>query len=155
MEIYTIQRPSLSLAAACAPSATWLHSTASAVIAAPQSAQASRVDQVQIQAGRAFGTDVLDITPGDVPMFKGGSSLGNFFTGTRIEAGKYINGRTFVGLQEQGGQPGASIEHRTADGWRFNASIAPRIILREPTLTQQPYRTTRSFGGFIIREWRF
>ena len=26
MEIYTIQRPSLSLAAACAPSATWLHS---------------------------------------------------------------------------------------------------------------------------------
>jgi translocation and assembly module TamB len=113
------------------------------------------VDQVEIQAGRAFGTDVLDITPGDVPVFKGGNSLGNFFTGTRIEAGKYINGRTFVGLQEQGGQPGASIEHRTADGWRFNASIAPRIILREPTLTAQPYRTTRSYGGFIIREWRF
>jgi translocation and assembly module TamB len=113
------------------------------------------VDQIELQAGRAFGTDVLDITPGDVPVFKGGSRLGNFFSGTRIEAGKYINGRTFVGLQEQGGQPGASIEHRTADGWRFNASIAPRIILREPTLTQQPYRATRSYGGFIIREWRF
>jgi translocation and assembly module TamB len=113
------------------------------------------IDQVELQAGRAFGTDVLDITPGDVPVFKGGSSIGNFFAQTRIEAGKYINGRTFIGLQEQGGQPGASIEHRTADGWRFNASMAPRIILREPTLTAQPYRTTRSFGGFIIREWRF
>ena len=115
------------------------------------------VDQVELQAGRAFGTDVLDITPGDVPVFKSSSSFTTFFTGTRIEAGKYINGRTFVGVQEQGGQPGASIEHRTADGWRFNASIEPRILLRAPTLslTSQPYRSTRSFGGFIIREWRF
>ena len=115
------------------------------------------VDQVEIQAGRAFGTDVLDITPGDVPVFKGGNGVANFFTQTRIEAGKYINGRTFVGLQEQGGQPGASIEHRTADGWRFNASVAPRILLRAPnfSLTQQPYTSTRSYGGFIIREWRF
>jgi translocation and assembly module TamB len=115
------------------------------------------VDQVELQAGRAFGTDVLDITPGDVPVFKSGSSIGSFFTQTRIEAGKYINGRTFVGAQEQGGQPGLSIEHRTVDGWRFNASMAPRILLRQPTvsLTGQPYTTTRSFGGFIIREWRF
>jgi len=115
------------------------------------------VDQLEMQAGRAFGTDVLDITPGDVPVFKGGSSIGNFFTQTRIEAGKYINGRTFVGLQEQGGQPGASIEHRTVDGWRFNASVEPRILLLPPTLslTGQPLRSTRSYGGFIIREWRF
>jgi translocation and assembly module TamB len=115
------------------------------------------VDQVELQAGRAFGTDVLDITPGDVPVFKGSSGVANFFTQTRIEAGKYINGRTFVGVQEQGGQPGASIEHRTADGWRFNASVEPRILLVAPTLSLsgQPYRSTRSYGGFIIREWRF
>jgi hypothetical protein len=50
MEIYTIQRPSLLPAAACAPSASWLPSTASVVNAAPQSAPAPRVHQVQIQA---------------------------------------------------------------------------------------------------------
>jgi translocation and assembly module TamB len=113
------------------------------------------VDQVELQAGRAFGTDVLDITPGDVPLFRGGNPIGNFFTQTRIEAGKYINGRTFLSVQEQAAQPGFSIEHRTADGWHFNASMLPRIILREPTLRAQPTFTTRSYGGFIVREWRF
>jgi translocation and assembly module TamB len=113
------------------------------------------VDQMEQQAGRAFGTDVLDITPGDIPLFKGTSPIGNFFTQTRIEAGKYVNPRTFVSVQEQAGQPGFSIEHRTADGWHFNASMLPRIILREPTLREQPTFTTRSYGGFIIREWRF
>jgi hypothetical protein len=49
VEIYTIQRPSL-LPAACAPSASWLPSTVSAVNAAPQSAPAPRVYQVQTQA---------------------------------------------------------------------------------------------------------
>jgi len=113
------------------------------------------VDQVEQQAGRKFGTDVLDITPGDVPLFKGTSPLGNFFTQTRIEAGKYVNPRTFVSVQEQAGQPGFSVEHRTADGWRFNGSMLPRIILREPTLREQPTFTTRSYGGFVVREWRF
>jgi len=113
------------------------------------------VDQVELQAGKAFGTDVLDITPGDVPLFKGSSPIGNFFTQTRIEAGKYVNPRTFVSVQEQAGQPGVTIEHRTADGWRFNGSMLPRIILREPTLKEQPTFTTRSYGGFILREWRF
>ena len=48
---YTISQPSLLPVAACAPSASWLPSVASmAVIAAPQSAPAPRVHQVQIQA---------------------------------------------------------------------------------------------------------
>src|SRR6185437_8569052 len=63
------------------------------------------VQQVQMQAGRATGVDVFDITP--------------------------------------------------ADGWRFNATIEPRLVLLEPTLNSQPFRTVRSYGGFIIREWRF
>jgi hypothetical protein len=52
MEIYTIQRPSLLLAAACAPSASWLPSTASAAVPAakPKPAPASQVHQVQTQA---------------------------------------------------------------------------------------------------------
>ena len=113
------------------------------------------VDQVELQAGRAFGTDLLDISPGDVPFFTGGNPVWNFFKQTRIEAGKYINGRTFVSIQEQAAQPGVAIAHRTADGWHFNASMVPRIILREPTLREQPTFTTRSYGGFIVREWRF
>ena len=50
MEIYTTQRPSLLLAAACAQSASWLPSTASAVLTTPRPTPAPRVHQVQIQA---------------------------------------------------------------------------------------------------------
>jgi hypothetical protein len=107
-----------------------------------------------VQAGKALGTDVLDITPGDVPLFTG-SGLASFFTQTKIEAGKYINPRTFVSAQEQAFRPGFGIEHRTADGWHFNASVEPRILLREPTLNSQTWRTVPAIGGFIIREWRF
>jgi hypothetical protein len=27
--------------------------------------------------------------------------------------------------------------------------------LLEPQLNKQPYRTVQTYGGFIIREWRF
>jgi hypothetical protein len=48
---YTISQPSLLPVVACAPSASWLPSVPPvAVIAAPQSAPAPRVHQVQIQA---------------------------------------------------------------------------------------------------------
>ena len=114
------------------------------------------VQQVQMQAGRVTGVDVFDITPADVPTeLVSGRGIGNFFTQTRIEAGKYINPRTFVSVQEQAVNFGGTIEHRTADGWRFNATIEPRLVLLEPTLNSQPFRTVRSYGGFIIREWRF
>jgi hypothetical protein len=112
------------------------------------------VDQLQVQAGKAFGTDVFDITPADVPQVSG-QGVGNFITNTKFEAGKYINSRTYVSAQEQAARLGLRIEHRTADGWRFSASFEPRIVLLEPTLKDQPFRTQRAFGGFIIREWRF
>jgi translocation and assembly module TamB len=113
------------------------------------------VEQLQQQAGRAFGTDVFDITPADVPTEIGGRGIGNFLTQTKIEAGKYVNPRTFLTVQEQAMRPGLAIEHRTADGWQFRATAEPRILLSEPTLNSQPYRTVPSYGGFIIREWRF
>jgi hypothetical protein len=50
MESYTIQRPSLLLAAVCAPSASWLPSTASAAVRAAKPAPDSQVHQVQTQA---------------------------------------------------------------------------------------------------------
>lgn len=116
------------------------------------------VQQVEVQAGRAFNTDYFDITPGDVPTEVGsapGRTIGNFFTETKFEAGKYVNPRTFVSGQEQAGRLGATVEHRTADGWRFNASALPRILLNEPQLNSQPYRTVRAYGGFVLKEWRF
>jgi translocation and assembly module TamB len=113
------------------------------------------VEQIQQQAGRAFGTDVFDITPADVPTEIGGRGIGNFLTQTKVEAGKYVNPRTFLTVQEQAMRPGLAIEHRTADGWQFRASAEPRILLSEPTLNAQPYRTVPAYGGFIIREWRF
>ncbi len=113
------------------------------------------VDQLETEAGRSFGTDVFDITPGDVPAGFNGSTLGNFLTQTRFEAGKYINGRTYVSATEQALRPGLTIDHRTADGWRFDFTIEPRVLLLEPRLDQQPIHTVQSYGGFIIRDWRF
>lgn len=114
------------------------------------------VNEVESEAGRALGTDVLDITPADVPTeLTQAQGLGNFLTQTKVEAGKYINPRTFVTAQEQGGRPGGGIEHRTADGWRFRASFEPRLLLEEPTLSKQPFKPARAYGGLIAREWRF
>ena len=115
------------------------------------------IQQIESEAGRAFGTDVFTIEAADVPseLTSGKGSLNSFFTQTKIEAGKYINPRTFVSAQFQAGMPGLGIDHRTTDGWRFTGTIEPRVLLREPTLIDQPYQVIRSYGGFIIREWRF
>jgi translocation and assembly module TamB len=116
------------------------------------------VDQVQVQASRGLGTDYFNITPADVPTTGATTSgLTDFVRNTRVEAGKYINSRTFVSVQEQAYRPGLAIEHRTANGWRFNASLEPRVLLGVPTLdlTQQLFPTKTSIGGFILREWRF
>ena len=59
MEIYTTQRPSLLLAPACAPSASWLPSTASAVLTTPRPTPAPRVHQVQIQAELAQAQGII------------------------------------------------------------------------------------------------
>jgi len=112
------------------------------------------VDQVQVQAGRAFGTDVFDITPADVPDVSG-QGIGNFLTQTKFEAGKYINPRTFVSGSEVDGRIGLGIEQRTQNGWRFSASFEPRIVLLEPKLNAPQWRTQRTLGGFILRDWKF
>ena len=76
---YTIPQPSLLPIAACAPSASWLPSVASvAVIAAPQSAPAPRVHQVQIQAELAqalvLSGDVFVDDNGSKPRMTDGAS---------------------------------------------------------------------------------
>jgi translocation and assembly module TamB len=114
------------------------------------------VEEIESEAGKALGADVFNITPADVPaeliQLRG---VGNFLTQTRIEAGKYVNPRTFVTAQETGGRLGAGFEHRTADGWRFRASFEPRLLLLEPTLSKQSFNAVRAYGGLVAREWRF
>ncbi len=114
------------------------------------------VEEIEAEAGKALGTDMFNITPADVPaemiQLRG---VGNFLTQTKVEAGKYINPRTFVTGQENGGQFGAGIEHRTADGWIFRSSFEPRLLLLEPTLSKQSFTRVRAYGGIIAREWRF
>jgi len=114
------------------------------------------VEEIETEAGKALGADVFNITPADVPaeliQLRG---VGNFLTQTRVEAGRYINPRTFVTAQESGGRLGAGFEHRTADGWRFRASFEPRLLLLDPTLSKQAFKPVRAYGGIIAREWRF
>ncbi|MDB4905376.1 MAG: hypothetical protein JWO05_160 [Gemmatimonadetes bacterium] len=112
-------------------------------------------DEVQGEASKAVGADVFNITPADVPTEFGGKGITAFLAGTKVEAGKYINTRTFLGVQATELTPGFSIQYRTPKGWRYEASMEPRYLLREPTLQSQILPKTMSYGAFIIREWRF
>lgn len=111
--------------------------------------------QADVQAGRALKADVFNITPADIPAEVGSGGLVGLANQTKIEVGKYISPQTFVSLEEQARNVGASIERRAADGWRFTATVEPRLLLLEPTLNAQPYRGVTSIGIFVLRDWRF
>jgi autotransporter translocation and assembly factor TamB len=115
------------------------------------------VDEIESEAGKAFGTDYMNITPADVPpeRLASGSGIGDLFTQTRIEAGKYLNPRLFLGVQTVGASPGIRVEYRQENGWRFEGNMEPRILLLEPSLSGQVFRTRQAYGAFILREWRF
>jgi hypothetical protein len=70
MKLFTTQRPSLLPAAVCAPSASWLPSVTSPVVAVATSAPAPRVYQVQIQAELAHALVRIDGSYG-ITGFKG------------------------------------------------------------------------------------
>ena len=124
------------------------------------------LNQVEGDAARSLGVDVFNITPGDVPVLAGQSGLQQFVTGTEIEAGKYLNPRTYATviatpgaliLTNSGNKapPGVTLTHRTAKGYRYEASFGPRYILNPPTLSGQTVSGIGQFGAFIIRELRF
>ncbi len=116
------------------------------------------IEQLQTEAGKATGADFFDITPGATPevtQIVGGGNLSTFLADTRVEAGKYLNPRTFLGVQEQNRLPGLRMEYRTQNGWRYDVSTEPRVILYQPTLSSQPYTSKVQMGAFIIHEWRF
>jgi translocation and assembly module TamB len=124
------------------------------------------LNQVEGDAARSLGVDVFNVTPGDVPVLAGQSGVQQFVTGTEIEAGKYLNPRTFASVIVTPGAfvlnggglkvpPGLSLTHRTAKGYRYEASYGPRYFLNPPTLSGQTVSGAGQFGAFIIREWRF
>jgi translocation and assembly module TamB len=114
------------------------------------------VDEVETKAGKALGTDYLNITPADVPTeVAQKQSVGNFFQQTEIEAGKYVNPRTFVEAQTVGGYPGFRVQYRTNDGWIYEGNSEPRILLLPPSLSEQPFRTRAAVGVIILRRWVF
>lgn len=113
-------------------------------------------EQVQVQAGRAIGADQFYITPGDAPeLTTGTQGFTSFINSTRIEGGKYLNPRTFIGVQEYSLNPGVRLEYRTAKGWMYTAYTQPQVLLYAPTLETQPFHRKQSYGALIIRQWRF
>jgi len=128
------------------------------------------LDELEGQAARSLGVDVLNITPGDLPAFQI-SGFNQFLRATEIEAGRYVSPSTFVSVVMTPGAfsclgtanssnsacatPGGTVQYRTNKGYRFEASLSPRYILNPPTLDGQTAAGTSQFGAFIIREWRF
>lgn len=110
------------------------------------------------QAARSLGADVFTIAPADVSL--GASS---FLRGTQVEFGKYIQTRTFLGLQlspDPSGvqRPGITLTHRFPGnaGYQLEASFAPRYLPSQPTLDPNPTPiTTSAFGLFLVRQWRY
>jgi translocation and assembly module TamB len=128
------------------------------------------LDELEGEAARGLGVDVFNITAGDFPVSQALGGFEQFLKGTEIEAGRYLTPRTFVSLIATPGAfacsrrsdpnsscaaPGGAIQHRTAKGYRFEASLTPRYLLNAPTLSGQTAQSTSQFGAFIIREWRF
>lgn len=114
-------------------------------------------EQIQAQAGRALGADQFYISPGDAPELVSGSSSGfqNFIQQTRVEGGKYLNQRTFLGFQAYNYRPGVRLEYRTGTGWLYTAYSQPEVSIRTPTLESQPWNARQSLGALVIRQWRF
>jgi len=112
----------------------------------------------QSNLSRSLGTDVLNITPADIPSELALNSVQTLLAGTQVEAGKYLNKNTFVVFQARPTfvAPGARVEYRMPRGYRIEASIEPRFLIRQPTLsTQQDPKPTSVLGAFLIREWKF
>ncbi|HEX6059019.1 MAG TPA: translocation/assembly module TamB domain-containing protein, partial [Gemmatimonadaceae bacterium] len=120
------------------------------------------VDDLEGDASRSLGLDVLNITPAGV-----GSILDvdvrTFIENTQIEAGRYVNRDTFVGVELQPSRdllsgeqvPGLLVDRRLGGGSILRASLEQRYLLQPPTLGSWQNQASMALGVFLIREWRF
>ncbi|HUF26073.1 MAG TPA: translocation/assembly module TamB domain-containing protein [Gemmatimonadaceae bacterium] len=115
------------------------------------------VSELEGQASRQLGLDVFNISPGELPPEFWRADIEAFLLGTEIEAGRYINPRTFVALQAYPDLriPGVRAEYRFGTGFRLEGNYATRYLLSEPTLAESDRETINSFGALLVREWRF
>lgn len=131
-------------------------------------ALSTALQEAEGNAARSMGIDVFNVRPADIPDAPGVEQIQSFLAGTEIEAGKYVDPRTFVAFQGtlpigtrragtgiRATPPGVRVEHRAAKGWRFEARYEPRYLLKTPSLSPQLPIVTSSFGAVLAREWRF
>ncbi|MGK2935423.1 MAG: translocation/assembly module TamB domain-containing protein, partial [Gemmatimonadaceae bacterium] len=114
-------------------------------------------EEIAGEAARSLGADVLIISPAEIQ-----TDVGSFLRSTEVEFGKYLNPNTFVSFTGRPDpaalkRPGFTVEHRfpSMPGYRLEAALEPRYLLREPTLDLQKPITRSVLGLFLIREWRY
>lgn len=116
------------------------------------------VSELEGEATRSLGADVFNITPANLPAeFWRPQGFGDVLEGTEVELGKYTDSRTFVAVQARPTRalPGLRVERRIGGGYRVEASMEPRFLLRDPSFTFRVPVTTNVLGLFLIRERRF
>lgn len=125
------------------------------------------VESAETELARSLGADVLNITPADVNvevLNPFNNDIGALLRGTEVEAGRYVNPRTFVSVtarpslfssdKENRFIPGVRVAHRFTPGIRLEASFEGRYIPQPPTLEPASrLSSTGVFGVFLIREW--
>jgi translocation and assembly module TamB len=115
------------------------------------------VKDLERDAARGLGLDVIRITPADLPPEVFTGSYVDVLRGTEVEAGRYITPRLFIAGQARPSrvQPGVRVEYRDPQGFIWTTSWQPRFLPSEPTLGEQEPERTSVFGAFLLREWRF
>jgi translocation and assembly module TamB len=115
------------------------------------------VNELERDAARAIGLDVIRITPAPLPaeVFTGGYL--DILRGTEIEAGSYIASRMFVAGQVRPtfAYPGLRFEYHTPGGFEWITSFRPRYLPINPTLRREEPDRSTVFGSFVYYEWRF
>ena len=117
------------------------------------------VDELEGEAARSLGADVLNITPADVYAEVTQGQFARVLQSTELEVGRYFNPETFGSVQTRFSletPPGLRLNRRLWTDYRIEASFEPRLALRTPSLTRQDDLPAFSvLGLFLIREWKF
>ena len=117
------------------------------------------VDELEGEAARSLGADVLNITPADVYSEVSRGQFGRVLQSTELEVGRYFGTETFGSVQTRLSvetPPGLRLIRRLWTDYRIEASFEPRLSLRVPSLSASEDLPAFSvLGLFLIREWRF
>jgi translocation and assembly module TamB len=115
------------------------------------------VKDLESDAARSLGLDVVRITPAALPAELFTGSYRDVLRGTEVEMGRYLSPRLFVAGQARPTlvRPGVLVEYRTPQGYRWVSTWQPRFLPSEPTLGEQELQRASVFGSFLFREWRF